>query len=119
MKFDRLGCFAYSAEEGTPAASYPGQIDEEEKQRRADVIMEQQMFINDELNQKKLGQTVEIVVEGFDRYAECCFGRSAADAPEIDGKIFFSSGRKLTAGDYVRVRLDDVLDCDLLGTLDE
>ena len=119
MKFDRLGCFAYSAEEGTPAASYPGQIDEEEKQRRADVIMEQQMFINDELNQKKLGQTVEIVVEGFDRYAECCFGRSAADAPEIDGKIFFSSGRKLTAGDYVRVRLDDVLDCDLLGTLEE
>ena len=119
IKFDRLGCFAYSAEEGTPAASFPGQIDEEEKQRRAEVIMEQQMFINDELNGQKLGQTVEIVVEGFDRYAECCFGRSAADAPEIDGKIFFSSGKKLTAGDYVKVKLDDILDCDLLGTLEE
>ena len=119
IRFDRLGCFAYSAEEGTPAASYPDQIDEEEKQRRADVIMEQQMFINDELNQAKLGQTVEIVVEGFDRYAECCFGRSAADAPEIDGKVFFTSPKKLTAGDYVKVKIEEMLDLDLFGTIAE
>ncbi|MBQ1537396.1 MAG: 30S ribosomal protein S12 methylthiotransferase RimO, partial [Ruminococcus sp.] len=91
----------------------------EEKQRRADIIMEQQMFINDELNQKKLGSEVEIVVEGFDRYAECCFGRSAADAPEIDGKIFFTTPRKLTAGDYVKVKINDLLDCDLLGEVME
>ena len=70
------------------------------------------MFINDALNQQKLDTDVEVVVEGFDRYAECCFGRSAADAPEIDGKIFFTTTRKLTAG-------DDILDCDLLGSVNE
>ena len=119
VKFDRLGCFAYSPEEGTPAASFPDQVPEEEKQRRADIIMEQQMFINDALNEQKLGSKVELVVEGFDRYAECCFGRSAADAPEIDGKIFFTTPRKLTAGDYVQVEITDMLDCDLLGEVAE
>jgi ribosomal protein S12 methylthiotransferase len=119
MRFDRLGCFAYSQEEGTPAADFPDQIDDEEKERRADVIMEQQMFINDELDQQKVGQTVEIVVEGFDRYAECCFGRSAADAPEIDGKIFFNTKKKLTVGEYLKVKIEDVLDCDLLGSIVE
>lgn len=119
IRFDRLGCFAYSAEEDTPAASFPDQIDDEEKERRSDIIMEQQMFINDALNQQKLDTDVEVVVEGFDRYAECCFGRSAADAPEIDGKIFFTTTRKLTAGDYVTVHIDDILDCDLLGSVNE
>ncbi len=117
IKFDRLGCFAYSAEEGTPAADFDGQIDEEEKQRRSDIITEQQMFINDSLNQQRLGETVEVVVEGYDRYAECCFGRSESDAPEIDGKIFFTSSKKLTVGDYVNVKIEDTIDCDLFGSL--
>ena len=119
MCFERLGCFAYSAEEGTPAAKFEGQLPDEEKERRSDVIMEQQMFINDVQNQEMIGKEVEVVTEGFDRYAECCFGRSAADAPEIDGKIFFSSERKLTVGEYVKVKIDDTLDCDLLGTVCE
>lgn len=119
MCFERLGCFAYSAEEGTPAAKFEGQLPDEEKERRSDVIMEQQMFINDVQNQEMIGKVVEVVTEGFDRYAECCFGRSAADAPEIDGKIFFSSERKLTVGEYVKVKIDDTLDCDLLGTVCE
>ena len=119
MRFERLGCFAYSAEEGTPAAKFEGQLPNEEKERRSDVIMEQQMFINDVQNQEMIGKVVEVVTEGFDRYAECCFGRSAADAPEIDGKIFFSSERKLTVGEYVKVKIDDTLDCDLLGTVCE
>jgi ribosomal protein S12 methylthiotransferase len=119
IKFERLGCFAYSAEEGTPAAEFDGQIDVDERERRSDVIMEQQMFISDAFNQTMIGKTVEVVVEGFDRYAECCFGRSAMDAPEIDGKIFFSSPHKLTAGDYVNVVIEDLLDCDLLGSVAE
>lgn len=119
MRFERLGCFAYSAEEGTPAAKFEGQLTDEEKERRSDVIMEQQMFINDVQNQEMIGKVVEVVTEGFDRYAECCFGRSASDAPEIDGKIFFSSERKLTVGEYVKVKIDDTLDCDLLGTVCE
>ena len=116
VKFDRLGCFAYSPEEGTPAAGFPDQIGDDEKQRRAEVITEQQMFISDELNGQLIGRDIEVVVEGFDRYAECCFGRSAADAPEIDGKIFFTTDRRLTAGDYITVHIDDTLDCDLMGT---
>ncbi|MGN0632427.1 MAG: 30S ribosomal protein S12 methylthiotransferase RimO [Oscillospiraceae bacterium] len=119
VRFDRLGCFAYSPEEGTPAAEFDGQLDDDEKQRRAEIITEQQMFINDSLNQQMIGNTVEVVVEGFDRYAECCFGRSAADAPEIDGKIFFTSEKRLSVGEYVKVRIDDLLDCDLLGTVVE
>lgn len=114
--FDRLGCFAYSAEEGTRAAQMPNQIDEDIKARRAELIMEEQASIMFTENEKKIGQTLEVVVEGYDRYAESFFGRSAADAPEIDGKIFFKSEQKRALGEFVQVRIDDVLDYDLIGT---
>lgn len=116
MRFDRLGCFAYSPEEGTPAYNFDNQIDEEIRNKRAEIIMDEQSRIFFELNEKKLGQTVEVVTEGFDRLAECWFGRSADDAPEIDGKIFFTSDRKLMIGEFVKVELDDTLDFDLIGT---
>lgn len=116
VKFDRLGCFAYSIEEETPAAKLDGQLDEEEKQHRADIIMQEQMFISDKLNEALLGKELEVVVEGFDRYAECYFGRSYMDAPEIDGKIFFTSEKRPTEGEYVRVHIDETLDYDLIGT---
>lgn len=119
VKFDRLGCFAYSAEEGTPAADFDDQIDEEVKQKRADIIMQEQMLISDELNQSYIGKTIEVVTEGFDRYAECYFGRSAMDAPEIDGKIFFSSPCPRAMGEYVNVLIDDVMDYDLIGSVAE
>ena len=118
-RFDRLGCFAYSCEEGTPAALLPEQLDEEEKRRRADIITETQMLISDRLNQKRLGEDVEVVVEGWDRYAECYFGRSAAEAPEIDGKIFFTSVAPRAVGEYVNVHIDDIMDYDLLGRVCE
>ena len=114
-KFDRLGCFAYSAEEGTPAALLPDQIDEEEKQRRADIIMETQMVISDRLNQERLDTDIEVVVEGWDRWGECYYGRSYAEAPEIDGKIFFQSEDPLAVGEYVTVHVNDTMDYDLLG----
>lgn len=119
VRFDRLGCFAYSAEEGTPAADFEDQIDEETKLKRADIIMQQQMLISDELNQNYIGKTLEVVTEGFDRYAECYFGRSAMDAPEIDGKIFFSSPVPRAMGEYVNVYIDDVMDYDLVGSVIE
>ncbi|MBZ4671404.1 MAG: ribosomal protein methylthiotransferase [Oscillospiraceae bacterium] len=115
MEFDRLGCFTYSLEEGTPAAKLDGQIDEETKRRRADSIMETQLIISDKKNKEMIGEEVEAVVEGFDRYAECFFGRTAADAPDIDGKIFFTSSKKLIPGQFVKVRINDTLDYDLLG----
>ncbi len=119
MRFDRLGCFAYSQEEGTKAAEMPDQIDEETKQRRADIIMEQQQIIMAQNNEKMIGKTIEVVTEGFDRYGECYFGRSAADAPDIDGKIFFRSPeRKLTSGSFVKVNITETLDYDLIGEIE-
>lgn len=119
MRFDRLGCFPYSQEEGTKAAEMPDQLDEETKQRRADVIMEQQQIIMAQNNEKMIGKTIEVVTEGFDRYGECYFGRSAADAPDIDGKIFFrSSERKLTSGSFVKVNITETLDYDLIGEIE-
>ena len=75
------------------------------------------MFISDRFNEAMIGKTLEVVTEGFDRYAECWFGRSSMDAPEIDGKVFFTSERKLRIGEYVRVKIDDVMDYDLIGTV--
>ena len=116
VKFDRLGCFAYSQEEGTPAASMPDQIDEEEKQRRADIIMQEQMLVNDELVKYYLGRSMEIVVEGYDRYSEMWYGRCAAQAPEIDGKVFFTSPRRTpSVGEYVAIKAEDYIDYDLIG----
>ncbi|MBQ5311522.1 MAG: 30S ribosomal protein S12 methylthiotransferase RimO [Oscillospiraceae bacterium] len=115
-RFDRLGCFAYSPEEGTAAAKMDGQVDDDVKERRAELIMEQQAVIMAENNEKLIGRTLEVIVEGFDRYGECYFGRSAMDAPEIDGKIFFASpDRKLEMGMYVDVCISDVMDYDLIG----
>ena len=119
MRFNRLGCFPYSQEEGTKAAEMPDQLDEETKQRRADVIMEQQQIIMAQDNEKMIGKTIEVVTEGFDRYGECYFGRSAADAPDIDGKIFFRSPeRKLTSGSFVKVNITETLDYDLIGEIE-
>lgn len=119
MKFDRLGCFAYSEEEGTKAAEMQGQVDEEVRKHRADIIMEQQQFIMAQKNSAMQGQTVEVVTEGFDRYGECYFGRSAADAPDIDRKIFFTSPeKKLVPGRFVNVKITDMLDYDLIGEVD-
>lgn len=116
VRFDRLGCFPYSMEEGTPAAGLPGQIEEDVKQHRADVIMEQQSFIMNEKNEELRGSIIEVMTEGYDRYGECYFGRSAADAPDIDGKIFFTSPeRRLVPGMFVKVHITDIMDYDLIG----
>lgn len=118
VKFDRLGCFPYSAEEGTPAADMDGQLEDDVKQRRADIIMDQQMLINVKKNNALVGKTIEIVTEGYDRYGECYFGRSAADAPEIDGKIFFTAhGKRPIPGKFVKVKITDMLDYDLIGEI--
>ena len=118
IRFERLGCFAYSQEEDTPAADFPGQIDEEVKQNRADIIMEQQQTVMAEYCESLIGRELEVLCEGFDRIAECFFGRSYADAPEVDGCVFFTCGdRKPKAGEFVRVRIDGYLGCDPVGTM--
>lgn len=116
VKFERLGCFAFSLEEGTVAASLPGQIEEEEKQRRRDIVMEEQTRISDAYNQAQVGKTIPVLVESYDRYAECWFGRSEGDAPDIDGKVFFSCPRgAVQPGRLVQVNITDAMDWDLMG----
>jgi len=117
-KFDRLGCFAYSPEEGTPAATMPDQVSNKLKERRRDMVMEEQTRLMDAANAAKVGQELTVLVESFDKYAECWFGRSQADAPDIDGKVFFTcSGRRVHPGDMIRVRITDTLDWDLMGEM--
>ena len=115
MRFDRLGCFTYSPEENTPAAAFDDQIEEQVKARRMELIMEDQYVIAAEKNEEKIDRVVEVLIEGWDDYIKCYFGRSDADAPEIDGKVFFMSDRPLVIGEYVFVRINDCLEYDLLG----
>ena len=118
IKFERLGCFAYSAEEDTPAAEMPDQVDEGERQRRADIITSEQEIRMGEYYAGMVGNTYEVVCEGFDRYSDMYFGRSMHFAPEIDGMIYFTSAKDkdpLTIGDFVNVKITDVLENNLLG----
>ena len=115
MQFDRLGCFAYSAEEDTPAAEFEDQIDEQVKQDRMELILADQMTISQGKNEEKIGKVVEVLIEGWDDYIKCYFGRSEWDAPEIDGKVFFTSKTPLVLGEYVKVLINDCLEYDLLG----
>lgn len=114
-RFDKLGCFTYSAEEDTAAALFENQIDEQIKARRMEIIMEDQSYIAAEKNEEKIGSVQEVLIEGWDDYIKCYFGRSKADAPEVDGKVFFTSDTQLTIGEYVLVQINDCLEYDLLG----
>ena len=118
-RFDRLGCFSYSAEEDTPAADFPDQVDMQTRFDRSENIMNDQMTIAEEKNQEKIGMTVEVLVEGYDSYIKCFFGRSMADAPDIDGKVFFKSEKSLEVGSFVSVEINDVIEYDLLGIMEE
>ncbi len=115
-KFERLGCFTYSQEEGTIAGEMENQIDEEIKEHRAELITESQMIIMERLGEKHVGTDIEVLTEGFDRYAECWFGRSKMDAPDTDGKVFFTAEQRPYLGQMVTVHVDEAIDCDLFGT---
>ncbi len=118
IKFQRLGCFPYSREEDTKAADFPNQIDEEIKQKRADIIMEHQQNVMAEYCEALIGTEIDVLVEGWDRIAECWFGRSYADAPEVDGCVFFSAGdKKPVIGDITRVKIEDCMGIDPVGVM--
>ena len=117
-RFERLGCFAYSQEEDTPAALMDGQMDEEVKNRRAGIITEQEALIMDAWCETQIGREIDVLVDGFDRYADCFTGRSPFDAPEVDPCVFFTAPeRKPQPGELVRVRVTDHIDCDLTGEM--
>ena len=114
-RFERLGVFPYSREEDTPAYDFEDQIDEQVKQDRADIVMREQLEINTQNNEESIGKTITVLCEDYDPVASVHFGRSFADAPEIDGKVYFKADRRIAPGSFVRVKIRDVLDYDLYG----
>ena len=116
-RFDRFGAFPYSPEEGTAAAELDGQIDEQTKQDRYDILMQTQLSVSEETERAHVGETQRVLVEGYDVVAGTHYGRSEADAPDIDGKVYFSAGRRIPEGTFVDVLITDSLDYDLTGEL--
>lgn len=114
-EFEHAGVFTYSREEDTPAYSFPDQIDEEVKQARMDNLMAMQLEINERQNKAKIGKTITVLCEDFDPVSEAHYGRSSADAPEIDGKVYFVSKKRIAPGSFVNVKIEDVVDYDLFG----
>lgn len=115
IEFDRLGVFTFSPQEGTPAFDMEGQVDEDVKTRRGEVIMQDQYSIMEEKNNEKIGKTYKVVVEEYDGYSDSYTGRTYMDAPEIDGLVKFTSQKDLDIGDFVDVEIFDVEDYDLIG----
>jgi ribosomal protein S12 methylthiotransferase len=117
-KLERVGAFAFSPEEGTAAAKmeYP---EEEVAVRRAEIVSEMQSRIMDEYNEKRIGTLMEVLCEGYDEEREAYFGRSYADSPDIDGRVFFDSEETLRPGNFVMVHITDVCDGDLCGYVGE
>ena len=115
MKFDRLGVFSYSQEEGTVAAEMENQIPEETKEERRDIIMDIQKSIAAALCEKEVGKVMEVLIEGKLPEENIFCGRTRRDAPEIDGLVFVSSEEELYSGDFVTVRIREAGDYDLMG----
>ena len=120
MRFERMGCFAYSEEEGTMAANFPDMVEESVREHRKDILEEQQDTRVAELYDGMIDSELEVVVEGYDKYlAEggLYFGRSAMFAPEIDGMIYFTAPKEmgLKIGDFIRIKIFDVIDNNLIG----
>ena len=114
MHMERVGAFAFSPEEGTPAAAMD-HADEETAQHRSAIVEELQSRIMDAFNETMMGKTVEVVCEGFQEDVGQYFGRSWADSPDVDGRVWFSSEEALRDGDFVRVYLDSTLDGEWMG----
>ena len=115
VRFDKLGVFKYSEEEGTLAAEMENQISEEIKEEREEALMVVQQQISKEINENKLGNIYQVVVEG--KNEDYFYGRSFEMAPEIDGQIFFKSDKTVEAGTFVKVKITKSLEYDLIGVV--
>ncbi|MGN0459127.1 MAG: 30S ribosomal protein S12 methylthiotransferase RimO [Eubacterium sp.] len=113
IKFDKMGCFAFSPEEDTPAFDMPCQIDNDIKSRRQEVLMDIQYGITEQSNSGRIGKTFKVIVDSYEdgKY----IGRSYMDSPEIDSGIIFTSNEKISIGDFVNVLITDIDGYDLIG----
>ena len=115
-RFDRFGAFTYSEEEGTLATGLDGKVDAQTAQDRYDILMQTQLTVTEEQNEAKVGNTYTVLCDGFDTVAEVYYGRSYADAPDVDGRVYFTSKDKVMPGDFAEVKITEALDYDLVGT---
>ncbi len=116
MQFDRLGVFKYSREEGTPAYSLGGQIDEETKEKRYNKLMEIQQRIADEKNNEKIGKVIKVLIEGS--ADGLYYGRSQFDAPQIDGKVYIKTKNVYAPGEFSDVKITSAVNYDLIGEVE-
>lgn len=116
VKFDKLGVFTYSKEEGTPAALMKSQIKKAVKDQRRDIIMSLQQGISKAANSQKVGRVYDVLVEGLDENG--WYGRTAEMAPEIDGLVYIETDEELIAGSYVRTRITEATEYDLYGEIE-
>ena len=119
VQIPRAGAFPYSPEEGTPAAAMPNRVDTDEARRRAELVAEVQSRVMDAFNESRLGDVTEVLCDGFDEQSMLFVGRSYAESPDIDGRIYFSAEREVRAGEFVPVRLTGTMDGELVGELYE
>lgn len=115
IRFDRMGVFAYSQEEGTPAAEFNDQVDEDVKQERLDRLMTLQQGISLELNRAKIGSVMEVIAEGYDEDNFLFYGRSRGDSIDVDGKVYFGTENEIVPGDIIKVKILDADEYDLTG----
>jgi ribosomal protein S12 methylthiotransferase len=118
-EIDRLGCFEYSAEEGTPAATFDDQIPDEVKRERGEILMNIQHEIFERKLNANVGKILEVVVDGYDGYTDSYFGRAWTDAPDIDSVAIMTCDYDLFEGDIVKVRIFNVIDGNLIGEVVE
>lgn len=118
FQLERVGAFVFSPEEGTPAAEME-RPDEQVARHRAELVEQLQSRIMDAYNARRLGTTMEVLCDGYDPVSERYFGRTYADSPDIDGKVWFTSQRPIAAGDFVQVQIQSVEDADLCGATRE
>ena len=114
QRLERVGAFPFSPEEGTPAAEMEF-VDSEIAQSRAQQIEIIQSRIMDEYNASMIGKTVDILVDGYDEEYEQYYGRTYADSPDIDGRVWIATQEPVTEGEFVKVCIDGVIDGDLSG----
>ena len=113
--FDRMGVFAYSREEDTPAYGFDGQLPEEVKEKRRSELMELQQKISLAKNRAKIGRVIKVLCEGYDGDNYMYFGRSAADSIDIDGKVYFAAEDEVLTGEFVNAEILDADEYDLTG----
>ena len=114
-RFDRMGVFTYSCEEGTAAAEFDAQVDEDVKEARYNKLMELQQGISLELNREKIGSIIEVIVEGYDEENYLFFGRGRGDSIDVDGKVYFGTEDEVAPGDIIKVKILDASEYDLTG----